>query len=252
MALLSDQIISSFQDWILNDSKLAVLVAQEPIPVETKSLLAQQEIETQLTGFLLRCSGLQESAARNLLGQVAVTEPLRRWHINQTLHLFYNDLAALQNNANHRDQASYFLYRSNDARDQLYEVGVGIVNAPVAKAPVPERTNYGSGGDNRVLRARAQFVAWNGTVGTASDEFILDMSLGQQYTLTLRSDSNELQGWRLYLGENSSHLTLAQEQPFHLDEAVIVAPHLPATAIPLHGDGQKPDRYIRQIRGTWR
>jgi hypothetical protein len=248
MALLRDQPISQFQDWIANDSKLAVLAAQESISVETKAGIARDELRTQLLAFLIRYSGLQGIAAHSLLEQVAITEPLARWHVNLTLALYYNDLASLQNNEALREQSRYYDFRADSAREQLCDVGVGIVNRPIAKAAVPDVSVYASGADLRVLRARTQLVAWDGSAGAASDEFVIDMSEGKQYTLMLAENSPELQGWRLFVGESSGDLVLAQEALFPFNAPVIFGPQLPETDKALSLDGQSPDRYIRNAR----
>ncbi|MCX6609689.1 MAG: hypothetical protein NTW74_02435, partial [Acidobacteria bacterium] len=131
MALLKDQPISCLAEWMAYDSKLSILSEQESTSIEAKSRLAQNEIETQVTSFLLRHSGLSESAARQCLDKVVVTEALSRWHSMLTLSLFYIDLASLQNSTLHREQSRFFEIKAEAAKEQLFETGLGIVNQPI-------------------------------------------------------------------------------------------------------------------------
>ncbi len=253
MALLKDQSITCLTDWMAYDTKLTILSEQESTSIEAKSRLAQNEIETQVTSFLLRQSGLSEFAARQLLSQIVVTEPLARWHSLLTLSLFYADIACLQNNALHRDQARYYELKAEAARMQLFETGVGIVNQPVPKAPVPFVVLVPGSNTPRFLRARVRFVSPDGAVGALSSEFNLDLTNGETAQLSFTSLPENVAGWLLFLGETSDPLNLATPSALQMNQVVDVTPSLPNLNAPVASpEAQEPDRYVINSSQIWR
>jgi hypothetical protein len=253
MALLNDQLITCLTDWMAYDTKLTILSEQESTSIEAKSRLAQNEIETQVTGFLLRQSGLSEFAARELLSQIVVTEPLARWHSLLTLSLFYTDIACLQNNTLHRDQARYYDLKADAARVQLFETGIGIVYQPIPKAPLPFVVLAPGANAPRFLRARVRFVSASGAVGALSSEFNLDLTNGETAQLSFASLPANVSGWLLFLGETSDPLYLATTAPVPAGVTVEVTPSLPAIGAPVaNPEAQLPDQYFIHSPQIWR
>lgn len=253
MALLKDQPISCLTEWMAYDSKLSILSEQESTSIEAKSRLAQNEIETQVTSFLLRQSGLSENASRQLMDKVVVTEPLSRWHSLLTLSLFYVDLASLQNSTLHRDQSRYYEAKAEAARDQLFETGLGIVNQPIPKAPLPLVVTSAGSNPQRFLRARVRYVDVDGSLGAVSTEFLLDMTDGESIQISMDSFPTRVTGWLLYLGETSESLVLATPAPLASGAVFTITPAVPAiNASPLNKEAQSPDRFIRYTTEIWR
>ncbi|MBM3758870.1 MAG: hypothetical protein FJW36_01355 [Acidobacteria bacterium] len=253
MALIKDQPISCLTDWMAFDSKLSILSEQESTSIESKSRLAQNEIETQVTSFLLRQSGLSESASRQLLDKVVVTEPLSRWHSLLTLSLFYVDVASMQNSALHREQAKYYEAKAKEASDQLFEVGVGVVYQPIAKAPVPLVVISAGSNPSRFLRGRIRLVDIDGAVGTLSEEFLVDMTSGETAELSVDSLPPRVLGWILFLGESSESLRESIISPVPAGTARSITPDMPNPAAPLvRKSAQSPDRFIRYTTELWR
>lgn len=253
MALLKDQPISCLAEWMAYDSKLAILSEQESTSIEAKSRLAQNEIETQVTSFLLRHSGLSENAARQSLCKVVVTEALSRWHSMLTLSLFYIDLASLQNSALHRDQSRFFEIKAGAAKDQLFETGLGIVNQPIAKAPLPFIVATPGTGVQRILRGRIRFEDVDGALGSPSSEFVLDMSAGESIDLTVETLPARVSGWHLYLGESPEPLYKSTTSAVPAGVSFVVTPDLPSIlAAEMEKVSQLPDRFIRYSTELWR
>ncbi len=253
MALLKDQPISCLAEWMAYDTKLSILSEQEVTSIEAKSRLAQNEIETQVTSFLLRHSGLSENTARQALDKVVVTEALSRWHSMLTLSLFYIDLASLQNSALHRDQSRFFEAKAEAAKDQLFEAGLGLVNQPLPKAPLPSIISGPGLGPARVLRGRIRFIDFDGAAGTPSAEFILDMSSGESIELSVATLPARAAGWILYLGETSDPLYLSTPDAIAAGTSFFITSGLP----PLNAEvmsnlSQRPDRFIRYSTELWR
>lgn len=253
MALIKDQPISCLSDWMAYDTKLTILSEQESTSIEAKSRLAQNEIETQVTSFLLRQSGLSEGPARNLLDKVVVTEALSRWHSLLTLSLFYVDLAALQNSTLHRDQSRYYETKADAAREQLFDTGVGVINYPIPKAPAPSIVYAAGVNPQRFLRGRIRFVDADGAVGALSQEFNLDMTAGEDIELTVAHLPVRVTGWLLFVGETSDSLQLASTTAFGAGVPVHVTAEMPPIDAPeMSKEAQGPDRFIRYTTELWR
>jgi hypothetical protein len=155
MALLIEQSISCLSDWAAYDSKLSLLSAQESTPVEKKAELAQQEVQTEVLAFLVRNTTLSDAHVRSTLKQIHVSEPLKRWHVMQTLNLYYSDLASLQGSVLHREQSRLFEIRADEARDQAFATGLGIVSNPVPIGERPEVFAPAEIDPNRLMGAYA-------------------------------------------------------------------------------------------------
>ncbi len=253
MALLKDQPISCLAEWMAYDSKLSILSEQESTSIEAKSRLAQNEIETQVTSFLLRHSGLSENAARQSLDKVVVTEALSRWHSMLTLSLFYIDLASLQNSTLHRDQSRFFEGKAEAAKDQLFETGLGIVNQPIPKAPLPFVVSVPGAGTPRILRGRIRFQDLDGALGTPSSEFVLDMSAGESNELSVDTLPPRVTGWLLYLGDSTEPLFKSTSTPIQAGVSFQITPDLPPIlAEQMSKVSQLPDRFIRYSTELWR
>lgn len=252
MAVFTDQLISCLKDWKDHDSKLSILSELETTSIEAKARLAQNEIETEVTGFLLAHSGLSEGAARELLKKVVITEPLARWHSLLTLSLFYADLASLQNNSLHREQADYYERKATAAHHQLTETGVGIVNRPIPQAGVPALIVTPGTNSPRFLRGRIQYLREDGAAGVPSAEFILDLTNGETANLRVSSLPANGWAWNAYLGESSAGLQKANSSPLFAGEEFEVVAGVPAPgAEALISRGQEPDYYVVRTNKIW-
>ncbi len=252
MALLIEQNISCLADWLAYDSKLGILSEQEAASVEKKGELAQREIQTEVLAFLLRNSSQDESLTRLLLDRATVTEPIKRWHIFLTLALYYADVASLQASSLHRDQSRYFELKADEARDQTYATGVGIVDVPVARGQVPEILSSNTEDSNRLIRARVKFQNAAGIEGSPSEEFSVRIPTTGNSTLRFTSLPNSVAGWRVYVSEDQSPFLALREQPYAPLEAVTIEPVYQTVPIYLNLEGQAPNRYIYLSRMSGR
>jgi len=253
MALLKDQPISCLSDWISYDSKVSILSEQESTSIESKSRLAQNEIETQITNVLIGQSGLGDAMARQLIDKVVVTEPLSRWHSLLTLSLFYIDIAVLQNSPLHREQSKYLEIKAETAKHQLFESGVGLVNSPIPKAPLPLIVSTPAANLQRILRGRIRFVDEEGKFGSPSAEFLLDMADGASLQLSIATLPSRCVGWLLFAGDSSDSLYQANLNPVPAGIEFDLSSALPLpNANLMVSTAQFPDRYIRYSTEMWR
>jgi hypothetical protein len=170
-----------------------------------------------------------------------------------TLALFYADLAALQNSALHRDQSRYYEMKAEAAKEQLFDTGLGIVNFPILKAPVPLLVSTPGANQERLLRGRIRFANSNGDVGAPSSEFILDMTDGESISVAVSSLPANCSGWLLFLGETSDALFMATPVAIPAGTPITITDAMPAPTDPmLSFDAQQADRFIRYSTELWR
>lgn len=252
MALLNEQTISCLGDWTAYESKLTVLSTQESASVEKKGELARDEMRTEVLAFLARNTNQGDAAIRKLVEQVYVSEPIRRWHIYLTLSLYYSDLASLQASVLHREQSKYFELRADEARDQAFATGLGIVSNPVpAGTPptieIPLETDM-----DRLVRGRVRFLSAAGVEGSSSAEFPVPMAMAGSVTLRFEELPEGASAWRLYLAEDSDTFTSLSVESFAAGQNVVLPPSFTSLGPELRSAAQMPDRYIRYSRNLGR
>jgi hypothetical protein len=252
MALLNEETISCLADWIAYESKLMVLSAQESASVEKKGELARNEIRTEVLAFLARNTSLADAAIRRLVDQVHVSEAVRRWHIYLTLSLYYSDLASLQASVLHREQSKYFELRADEARDQAFTTGLGIVSDPIPPATEPLILLPAETDMDRLVRGRVRFLNAAGAEGAASAEFPVPMAVAGIVTLRFDEVPEGVESWRLYLAEDSDVFSSLAVNGFAAGFNVVLPPAFETVGPQLRNSGQMPDRYIRYSRNLGR
>lgn len=252
MALLIEETISCLADWMAYESKLMVLSAQESASVEKKGELARNEVRTEVLAFLARHTNQSDQAIRRLVDQVHVSEPIRRWHIFLTLSLYYADVASLQASVLHREQSKYFEMRADEARDQSFAIGLGIVSDPIPSAFEPSISVSGEVDLNRLVRGRVRFLNAAGDEGSPSGEFPVPMSVAGSVTLRFEELPAGATAWRLYLSEDSFVFTSLAEEGFSAGQNVVLPPAFETQGPQLLPGGQQPDRFIRNSRSLGR
>lgn len=248
MALLTEQPVSCLPDWLAYDSKLAILSAQESASIEKKAELAQQEIQTEVLAFLLRNAGSSEAYSRSLVDQVFVSEPLKRWHVSLTLSLYYADMASLQASQLHKEQSHYYLGRCEEARDQTFVTGLGIVQNPVPRGKAPEVAISGQEDEQRLVRGRVRFVGATGVEGTPSEEFVVRMPVVGTASLEILDWPDGAEGWRLYLAEDTERFRATRELLYGPSEVLNLAVDFELTGNWLSPKHQQPSQYIYLAR----
>jgi hypothetical protein len=252
MALLNEQTISCLGDWTAYESKLTVLSAQESASVDKKGELARDEMRTEVLAFLARNTNLGDAAIRKLVEQVYVSEPIRRWHIYLTLSLYYSDLASLQASVLHREQSKYFELRADEARDQAFATGLGIISNPVPAGMEPTIAAPALTDMDRLVRGRVRFLNASGVEGSPSAEFPVPMAMAGSVSLRFDGLPEGVASWRIYLAEDSDVFISLNADGFAVGENVVLTPSFTCVGPELRAGGQMPDRYIRYSRNLGR
>lgn len=129
MALFTDGQINNLRDLQRYESGLLDVASVEQIDITAKMALAQDMIASDLLLFLLKRSCQWEPNRRVIdVGDVALTDPLRRWHGLKTIALIYEDAYNTQLNDRYQGKWRQYQQLAKEAEKTLYDVGVGLVD----------------------------------------------------------------------------------------------------------------------------
>src|SRR5262249_48617416 len=134
MGLFIDGDISTIEDLHICDSATQSITTTEGVSLSAKLDVATAEIGMELDEFLQKRMGV---AGPGALGQVVVTPALKQWHTLYALSLIYGEMLNQQVNARYEAKVREYRMRAKRAAAHLFQLGVGLVDAPIPKAAVP-------------------------------------------------------------------------------------------------------------------
>jgi hypothetical protein len=169
-----------------------------------------------------------------------------------TLSLYYSDLASLQASLLHREQSKYFELRADEARDQAFATGLGLVSNPVPAGTKPTILAPAEADMSRLVRGRVRFMNAAGVEGSPSAEFPIPMAMAGSVSLRFDELPEDVTSWRLYLAEDSDSFVSLNDDGFAAAENVTLPPWFTSTGPDLGAGAQMPDRYIRYSRNLGR
>jgi hypothetical protein len=248
MALYTDGPINGAMDLQNYENAILTIANTEQIDLAGKSVLAQSEIATELTLFLLRRLRQQDVlwtvAFRRTIGvgDVVVTDPLRRWHAHKTLALVYRD--AYNNQLNDRYQGKWKEYEklAKASAESYFQIGVGLVSGPISKATLPVLTTVPGTGPAATYYVAVAWVNQTGQFGSASDVAQLTASTGQQLVVAAVNPPPNATGWNAYIGEAPGATSLQNTSPIATGSTWTLATALQPGACP--GQGQEPTWFL--------
>jgi hypothetical protein len=248
MALYTDGPINGAMDLQNYENAILTIANTEQIDLAGKSVLAQSEIATELTLFLLRRFRQQDVlwtvAFRRTIGvgDVVVTDPLRRWHAHKTLALVYRD--AYNNQLNDRYQGKWKEYEklAKASAESYFQIGVGLVSGPISKATLPVLTTVPGTGPAATYYVAVAWVNQTGQFGSASDVAQLTTSTGQQLVVAAVNPPPNAAGWNAYIGEAPGATSLQNTSPIATGSTWTLATALQPGACP--GQGQEPTWFL--------
>lgn len=250
MALLTDGQVSTLSDLQAYDSSILETAKTESVPLGAKLSVAEEAIGLEIAAFLLRAQSAatlsaQESAYE--LSRVVVTPALRRWHSLRTLAEVYCDVHNSQLNDRYLGRWKHFSKLSRDAADLIFELGVGVVNAPVPRPRKPVVTAVGAGG---VAGSYSVQIAWrsaSGASGALSEPAGLNATEGELFQVDAGVAPGNVSGFDVYAGVDGGPVTLQTITPMQVG-AVWAVPVTGLIAGLPPSEGQGPDYYIRRNR----
>lgn len=245
MALFTDGTISTTEDLRAYENAIFDLASTEGIDLSIKLVLAQQEMEVELTDFLLQETGQDSLAltARPDLGRVVVTRPVKQWHIFHTLSLAYRDAYGSHFNDRYLGKWKEYARLTRWASTKSFDTGIGMVYEPIPKAPPP--TLSAVPGD---LAAATYWVsvAWTNAAkeeGCPSDPAVLVLANGSSLVVEAGDPPEIAAGWNVYAGCATGDMLRQNEAPLAGGAAwQTPAGGLQPGAKP--GEGQTPDYFV--------
>jgi len=250
MALFTDGPINKMIDLQNYDNAILDVVSTENIDLDGKIALAQSEMATELTLFLLRRLPQRDSqtTARRALGvsDVVVTDQLRQWHAHKALALVYRD--AYNNQLNARYQGKWTLYEqlAKQSFQNYLQVGVGLVANPIPKGAVPTLHAVPGTASGLTYYVSTTWVNQQGQEGSPSDIAQISTLDGQQLVVTAQNTPATATAWNAYVGKSPDTLSLQNGNPIAAGANWIEPGGLTQGVRP--GDGQQPTWFLADQR----
>jgi hypothetical protein len=239
MALFTDGTITTLEDLRGYESEIYNLAATENIDLSQKAVLAQQELEMELTARFFR----DDPAG---LRRAVVTPALRLWHTFHTLELAFRD--AYNSHLNDRYQGKWKEYerQARRAYDNLLASGVGMAANPVPKAPAPQvAASPGVPSAGGIYWVRAAWVNAAGEAGCASDAAAIETEAGWGIAAYIAEPAPEgVAGWNVYAGASAAATLQQNAAPLALGATWVLPESGPGNGAPA-GQGQAPSSYQR-------
>ncbi len=240
MALFNDGMISRLEDLRGYESTIYDLAATEGIDLSQKEVLAQQELQVELTRRFF-------ADDPENLAKAVVTLPLKLWHIFQTLTLVYRDAYNSQLNDRYLGKWREYERLARWAFDNLLTLGVGMVDQPVPKAAPPLISTVAGTGGAAMYWARAAWIGQSGEEGCPSEPSILAAAQGTVPVITAIEAPSGASGWNVYVSSEPGATYLQNSSPILVTESWTLPPSGLAAGRAA-GDGQAPTSYRRYER----
>ncbi len=238
MALFTDGIIGAVGDLADHESGVLGLTSSEAIDLSAKLRLAQEEIGVELMNSSLRlaANGSNGLSLRN----VAVTAPLKLWHVFHTLELVYREASTSQLNDRYRRKWQQYERLSKWASETLFHIGVGIVWDPVAAAEAPELGYVAGPVEAATYFVRMSWINSRGEEGSPGKLGTLDVPSGSLLVVRAAKAPGNAVGWNVYAGTSVEGVSLQNLTPLEPGESWVEdATGLKAGRLP--GSGQEPN-----------
>ncbi|HEY6389935.1 MAG TPA: hypothetical protein VIX89_01585 [Bryobacteraceae bacterium] len=250
MALFTDGPINRMIDLQNYENAILDVASTESIDLAGKIALAQIEIGTALTLFLLRRFPQRDfqSTIRRTIGvsDVAVTDQLRQWHAHKALALVYRD--AYDNQLNDRYLGKWTQYEQLTKRSlqEYLQIGVGLVADPIPKAAVPALNTLPGTASSGTFYIAVTWVNQQRQEGSPSDVAQISTLDGQHPVVTVENPPARAIGWNAYVGGSPDTLRLQNGAPLAAAANWTVMGELAQGSRP--GDGQQPTWFLADQR----
>lgn len=246
--LLTDEWPNTPEDLGVYESSIFDVSSEEGINLDTKLMLATEEISDQVLNILLDHTSMVTGGdmmrrARGV-ADVVVTPQMKRWHAMHTLAIFYRD--AYNNQLNDRYLAKWNEYQllEKQAREVTTQYGIGVVNTPIPQAGTPVVSTIPG------LLAAANYyvqVSWvssTGVEGAPSRPTAFAAPVASLVTVTNPANPpSAAAAFNVYIGLTDGTTSLQNAAPIALGQTFTEASSGLGAGVAA-GTGQPPDYYI--------
>lgn len=240
MALFTDGGITTLEDLLAYESSLLETARTEGIDLAVKLILAQEELGIDLRRFLVQ-QGAEGLALRNIV----VTEPLRKCHTFRALALSYRDAYNSQLNDRYLAKWKAWEHKAAWAWEALIETGIGLIQAPIERAPGPQLTVAQGPGQAATYYIRVAWTNSAGEEGAASDPVVATTRDGEILQVRVGEPPEHATGWNLYASYSQREAMLQNPAPITLNEGWQLGVGALAQGRGPTG-GQAPDYYLQK------
>ena len=250
MALFTDGPINKMIDLQNYENAILDVASTETIDLAGKIDLAQREMSTELTLFLLRRLPQRDvhTSVRRSIGvsDVVVTDQLRQWHAYKTLALVYRD--AYNNQLNDRYKGKWTQYEELAKRglQNYLQIGVGLVANPIPKGPLPALRTVPGTASADTFYVSTTWVNQQGQEGSPSEIAQISTLDGQQLVVGSQDPPAGATAWNVYVGKSPDTVTLQNGNPIAPGTEWTASGGLTQGIRP--GDGQQPTWFLADER----
>jgi hypothetical protein len=248
MALFTDGPINEAIDFQNYENAILSVANTEQIDLGGKSALAQGEIASELELFLLRRFRQPDlvwsvTFRRTIgVGDVVVTDPLRRWHALKTLALVYRDAYNNQLNDRYKGKWTEYEQLAKGSAETYFQIGVGLVSGPIAKAALPTLSTTPGTGPAATYYVAVAWANSTGQFGAASEVAQLTTATGQQLVVAAVTPPPNAAGWNAYVGASPETTSLQNSSVIALGSTWTLTAEPQAGAFP--SNGQQPTWFL--------
>lgn len=247
MALFTDGAIVTTEDLRSYESSVLDVAKGEGIDLRTKGELAQREIGADLYRYLVDLTATELAPPTVQLTQIVVTEELFQWTALRTLELTFRD--AFHNELNDRYKAKWQEYERQAARAQarVFEIGPGVVEAPVGKAEQPVVAGEAGVMPSGIFPIQVAWVSASGKSGAPSEAVLFTSEDGRVPRVTVGTPPANGVAWNVYAGPLGGTPELQNTAPIAAsdDWTAPTTGFVPGAAV---AKGQQPDYFLRRLR----
>jgi hypothetical protein len=250
MALFVDGPASTIDDLTDQDSGLLDVTQTCGINATVKIRLAHEEIASDLQLWLdRRRPGVDLVWGPTLRPeQIVVTKPLRQWETLMALSLVYRDAFFSQLADRYQAKWEEYSQLSRRAYEKFVASGMGIVNAPVARALPPSLASNAGPQPGGTFYASIAWLNDRNQEGEASPACSLSVADGEVMTVSGVSPPRSASAFYVYAGTALDAMFRQNDDPLPVTATFTFVPGA-VTQGPLPGNGQRPD-FIRPLVRT--
>jgi hypothetical protein len=242
MALFTDGAPADIAYLRAQESNIEHVAATESIDLDVKLAITAEQVGQEILEFLLLQGPPAGQARRYEIGvsDVVVTPAVRRWHALETIAAVYRDAYNSQLNDRYGGKWKAFRNEAREARDRAFEIGIGLVSRPVAKAPAPAVINVSPVESRRDLWLRITWSNQAGAEGAPSDPIAVSLGAGDVVRAPESGDST-IAGWNVYLGASPDDVETQNADVLELADVWVMSELRGGRPA---GNGQAPDFFV--------
>jgi hypothetical protein len=250
MALFTDGPINKMIDLQKYENAILDVASTESIDLDGKIALAQSDLTTELTLFLVRRFPQRDfqTTIRRTIGvtDVAVTDELRRWHAHKALALVYRDAYNNQLNDRYRGKWSQYELLAKRSFQDYLQIGIGLVANPIPRAALPALSTAVGAASGATFYVAVTLINAQGQEGSPSDIAQLLTLDGQQLVVTSPNPPATATAWNAYVGTAPDLVGLQNATPIAAGASWTMPGALTQGVRP--GDGQPPAWFLADQR----